>query len=103
MFPPNPFDILRASIEATRIMAESQLVIGLRLAGMAGFWPMGQAETGRMLSEKIAAGQLAGQAALRAGMAGGSLPQIALAAMQPVGRRTRANARRLTKKAGKTV
>lgn len=101
MFPPNPFDIWRASVEATRIMAESQLVIGLRLAGMAGLWPMGQAETGRMVAEKLAASQQARVAALKAGMAGGSLPQIALAAMKPVGRRTRANARRLTRKAGK--
>ena len=101
MFPLNPFDIWRASVEATRIAAESQLVIGLRLAGLAGFWPMGQAETGRMLSEKLAAGLQAGEAALRAGLAGGSLPQIALAAMHPVGRKSRANARRLTRKAGK--
>lgn len=101
MFPPNPFDYWRASIEATRILAESQLVIGLRLAGMAGFWPMGRAETGRMLAEKIAAGQQSGAAALKASLAGGSLPEIALAAMQPVGRRTRANARRLTRKIGK--
>ena len=101
MFPVNPFDYWRASLEAGRIMAESQLVIGLRLAGLAGLWPMGQAETGRMLAEKIAAGQQAGAAALRAGLAGGSLPEIALAAMKPVGRRTRANALRLTRKAGK--
>ncbi len=101
MFPMTPFDLWRASVEATRIAAESQLVIGLRLAGFAGLWPMGQAESARMLVEKVTASLQAGEAALRTGLAGGSLPQIALAAMHPVGRRTRANARRLTRKAGK--
>jgi len=101
MFPLNPFDIWRASVEATRIATESQVVIGLRLAGLAGFWPMGQAEAGRMLSEKVAASLQAGEAALRTGLAGGSLPQIALAAMHPVGRRTSANARRLTRRLAK--
>ena len=100
MFPLNPFDYWRASLEAGRILAESQVVIGLRLAGMAGFWPMGQGETGRMVAEKLRAGQQSGVAALAAGLAGGNPAQIALAAMKPVGKRTRANARRLTRKAG---
>lgn len=100
MYPVNPFDLWRASLEAGRIAAEAQVVMGLRLAGMAGFWPMGQAETGRMVLEKLEAGALSAGAMLRAGMAGDSLPEIALAAMKPVRRRTRANARRLTRKAG---
>jgi hypothetical protein len=87
-------------MEASRIMAESQTVIGLRLAGMAGFWPMGQAETGRMVMEKLEAGALAAGAAFQAGMAGGNASEIAMAAMKPVRRRTRANARRLSRKAG---
>ena len=99
MFPLNPFDILRATGEATRITAESQVVIGLRLMGLAGFWPMGPAEVGRMMSEKLVAGAQAARAALRTGLSGGTMPEIALAAMKPVGRRTRANARRLTRKA----
>ena len=103
MFPTNPFDFWRVSFEAGRILAESQLVIGLRLAGLAGVWPMGQAETGRMVVEKLAASLQSGEAAMRAGLGGGSLPQIALAAMKPVGRRTRANARRLTRKATTSI
>lgn len=95
MFPPNPFDIWRASLEAARISAESHLVIGLRLAGLAGFWPMDPSEAVRMVSEKLAASRKAGEAALSVGLAGGSLAQVALAAMHPVGRKTRANARRL--------
>lgn len=100
MFLPNPVDYWRASVEAARIITESQLVIGLRLAGFAGFWPMDGAEAPRMLAEKLQAGAMASGAALRVGLAGGSLPEIALAAMQPVRRRTRANARRLRRKLG---
>lgn len=102
MFLPNPFDIWRVSLEATRIATESHLVIGLRLAGFAGLWPMGPSEAERMLSEKFTASRKAGEAALHAGLAGGSLAQIALAAMHPVGRKTRANARRLIRKIGKS-
>ena len=96
----NLFDFWTVSLKAGQIMAESNLVIGLRLSGMAGMWPMDQAETTRMMTEKLQAGALAGKAAMRAGMSGGSLPDIAMAAMKPVGRRTRANAKRLTKNVG---
>lgn len=101
MFPPNPFDYFRATVQAAEIMAESQKVIALRLTGMAGFWPMGGGETARMVSEKLSAGAHASRAALRSGLAGNSLPVIAMAAMKPVQRRTRANAKRLTANAAK--
>lgn len=99
MFPLNPFDYWRATLQATQIMADSHTVIALRLTGMAGLWPMGKAENQRMVSEKMSAGTHATRAALRVGLAGGSLPMIAMAAMKPVGLRTRANVKRLTKKA----
>ena len=93
-----PFDFLRPALEASQIMADSQLVIGLRLAGMAGFWPMGQAETERMVSEKLAAGIDAAGAALKSGMAGDALPDIAMAALKPYRHKTKSNARRLLRK-----
>lgn len=95
----SPFDFLRPAMEASQIMAESQMVIGLRLAGMAGFWPMGPAETNRMVSEKFAAGIDSAGAALKSGMAGDSLPDMAMAAMKPYRHKTKSNARRLTRKA----
>lgn len=100
MFRANPFDYFRATMQAAQIAAEAQTVIALRLSGMAGVWPMGEAEAACMVSEKLSAGAQAARAALRAGMAGGSLPAIALAAMKPVRRKTRANARRLVQEAG---
>jgi hypothetical protein len=94
-----PFDFLRPALEASQIMAESHLVIGLRVAGMAGFWPMGQAETNRMMSEKLTASIDSAGAAMKSGMAGDSLPDLAMAAMKPYRHKTKSNARRLTRKA----
>ncbi len=98
MFKLNPFAYWQATLEAGQIMAESQTVIGVRLAGMAGFWPMGQAESSRMVSEKMEAAAQSHHAAVQAAMAGCSLPEIARAAMKPVGKRTKANLRRLSRK-----
>jgi len=50
-----PFDAMRPALEVSRMLIEAQQVIALRLAGMAGFWPMGQAETSRMVEEKLEA------------------------------------------------
>ncbi len=90
-----PMDFMAPALEASRILAESQMVIGMRLAGMAGLWPMARSETERMLAEKLSAGLAATQAALQTGMAGGSLSDVAMAAMRPVRAQTRANAMRL--------
>ncbi len=90
-----PMDFIAPALEASHIMAESQMVIGLRLAGMAGLWPMAKAETDQMLAEKLSAGMDSAHAALRSGMAGGNISEVAMAAMQPVRATTRANAKRL--------
>lgn len=102
MFTLNPLAYWTASLKAGQILVESQTVIALRLAGMAGIWPMGGTENARMVSEKMEAGAQAQEAAMRAVMAGSSLPDIAMAAMKPVGARTRANAKRLSKKANRS-
>jgi hypothetical protein len=100
MRSPNPQDMMNASFQAFWMMAEAQWVIALRLAGMAGFWPMSASEPSRMVSEKLAAGQASAIAAMKAGMAGGTPGDVALAAIKPLRRRTRANARRLTRAVG---
>lgn len=92
------FDFIRPAMEASKIMAEAQVVIGLRVAGMAGFWPMGRAENDRMVSEKMVASVDVAGAVMRSAMAGGSLPDIAIAAMRPVRGKTKSNVRRLSRK-----
>ena len=92
-----PFSFWLTGVQTATMLAEAQLVMTLRLAGMAGAIPLPRGEAGRMLSEKVAA---VGQAGLAAGqaMAAGKTPNaVAQAALAPVARRTRANAKRLTK------
>lgn len=92
------FDLIRPAMEASKIMADAQVVIGLRVAGMAGFWPMGRAEKHLMVAEKMSAGADAAGAVMRSAMAGGSLPDMAMAAMRPVRSKTKSNVRRLSRK-----
>jgi hypothetical protein len=102
MLPLTPHGYWRIVLQASQILTESHTVIALRLSGMAGLWPMAEVENQRMISEKLTAATQATHAAIRTGAAGGSLSDIAMAAMKPVGRRTEANAKRLTKAARKT-
>lgn len=102
MFKFNPLSCWHLSLEASQILAESQAVIGMRLAGMVGLWPVSAAETSQMVTEKLEAGAQAQRAALNTAFSGGSLTEIARAAMKPVGVRTKANVRRLTRKVGKS-
>ena len=102
MLPLTPHGYWRIVLQASQILTESHTVIALRLSGMAGLWPMAEVENQRMISEKLTAATQATHAAIRTGASGGSLSDIAMAAMKPVGRRTKANAKRLTKAARKT-
>lgn len=96
-----PLDFMVPVLQATRITIEAQWVIALRMSGMAGFWAMHPDETSKMMSEKVAAGIESAAAVMLSGMAGHSLPKMAMAAMKPIRRETRANARRLSKEAAK--
>lgn len=91
----DPFDLMRPSLEMAELCAEAQTVVGLRLAGFAGFWPMGRLEAEQMVCEKLQAGMDVGQAALRAGAAGASPSDVVMAALAPLRQKTRANVKRL--------
>lgn len=92
---PGMQDMFLPAIEAGLMLAEAQVVIALRMAGLAGFWPMHEDEGLMMVAEKVEAGQAAAAAALWAGMGGATAGEVALAAIAPLRDRTRANARRL--------
>ncbi|THD84442.1 antifreeze protein [Aliigemmobacter aestuarii] len=91
----NPMDYLRPMAQLGRIAAEAHTVIALRMAGFAGIWPMHPDEAVRMVSEKVEAGHDSVRAAMVAGLNGRDPAEIAMAAIRPVRRHTRANARRL--------
>jgi len=96
---PGPFDFFRPAMEAGMLLIEAQQVIALRMAGMAGVWRMRPDEPQRMVEEKTAAGQASMVAAMKAGLSGKSPADVAMAAMKPVRRQTKANAARLQKQA----
>jgi hypothetical protein len=93
-----PLDCWRAGMEFTAMMAEAQIVISLRLMGMAGVWNTPRGEHRRMVAEKAAAAQESGMAAARAMVSGARPTEVAQSALSPVRRRTRANAARLAKR-----
>lgn len=102
MTPFSPLDIMRLSINTTVMLAQAQSVIAMRMMGMAGVWTVSPSENNRMVAEKMRAGMQSGLAAQRSALSGGSLTDIAEAALAPVKRATAANARRLTRGGPKT-
>ncbi len=98
---PTPFDLIRPGILMAQMMAEANLVIALRMWGMAGAWKMAPGEKQRMMTEKVSAAQASGRAMTKAAMAGATPGEVASAGLAPVRRRTRANAERLTREATK--
>lgn len=98
---PSPFEFWRPAMQMARIAVESQTIVALRLTGMAGLWPMAPVETFRMVTEKIDAGHASALAAFQASLSGKGPATVAMAALRPVRRHTRANAKRLRAGASK--
>lgn len=97
LLPTGMAEATRLWAQVAQIAIESQMVINLRLAGMMGFLPQSRNESHRMVQEKLDAAQEAGTAVMRAVTRGASADQVMTAALKPYSRRTKANARRLTK------
>jgi len=85
-------------IGTARMLSEAQAVIGYRVLGMAGLWPVAPGETMRMTMEKAPAFAAAQVAAWQAVAAGSSPDRIVAAWLRPIGRRTRANEKRLSRR-----
>lgn len=93
--PMTHVDFWRGAITLAAILTEAQMVIAMRLMGMAGVWNVDRRENARMVGEKLQAAAEAGGAASAAMLRGDGPVAAAIAALKPVRRRTRANARRL--------
>jgi hypothetical protein len=93
-----PLQLMHLSIRTTMMLAEAQMVIGMRMLGMLGLWRVRPSETTRMSSEKIAAMGEAALASSRAMLAGKPPALIADAALKPIRRKTASNARRLARR-----
>jgi hypothetical protein len=94
----SPIGLWTLGLQTTWMMAEAQTVIALRLWGMAGLWPVGPAESTRMMAEKWPALFHAAGAAGAAAMKGHGPERIAAAALRPIRKATRSNSRRLVRR-----
>ena len=90
-----PKQMMRLGLQTATMAAEAQMVIAMRLIGMAGGWKVSPGENRRMVSEKSAAMLASSVAAGRAMMAGAGPGGVTLAALKPIRAGTRANAKRL--------
>ncbi|MFM2389341.1 MAG: hypothetical protein RLZZ437_896 [Pseudomonadota bacterium] len=95
---PNLFGL---SLRTGMMMAQANMVIGMRLMGMAGSWNVTSAENKRMVDEKTEAAVASGTAMMKAALSGKGPVAVAEAGLAPVARKTRANAKRLAKRGPK--
>lgn len=93
-----PFAYWALGVRTAQMLAEANTVIAFRLMGMAGGWPVSPSENTRMVVEKGPAFIRAYGAAATAAMKGRRPDEIAEAALRPIGRKTRANAKRLSRR-----
>ncbi len=94
-------DLFGLSLRTGMMMAQANMVIGMRLMGMAGAWNVTSAENQRMVDEKTDAAVASGTAMMKAALAGKGPVAVAEAGLAPVARKTRANAKRLAKRGPK--
>jgi hypothetical protein len=92
---PTPAQLMQLSIQTGLMLAEAQMVIGMRMMGMMGMWRVLPSENARMSSEKLTAMGQSAMASSLAAMAGKPPVQIAEAALKPIRRHTSANVKRL--------
>lgn len=95
----NPVAIWRAYAGLGMLAFEAQAVIGMRVLGMSGAWPVGKNENEKMLAEKPPAFARAATAAAKKAVSGGTPEQIITAAVKPLTRTARANRKRLVARA----
>lgn len=93
-----PLQSWQTSVQVATMLGEAQVVIAYRVLGQMGLWSTGPGETARMIREKPAAFVQAAAAAMAAAQAGKRPDQIVAAAVAPLGRRTRSNMRRLSRR-----
>ncbi|MEL6522491.1 MAG: antifreeze protein [Pseudomonadota bacterium] len=89
-------DMWSAGFQAYMLMVETQTVMGLRIMGFAGYWPLPRDESSRMFLEKGPAWTAAAMAAGMGTLSGQPPDKIAKAAIRPLRSKTRSNAKRLS-------
>ncbi len=93
-----PADLMRAGTQTALLAWESQMVIAMRLMGMAGAWSVLPSEDRRMVAEKPPALAEAAMAAGRAAMSGKRPDQVGTAWARSLRGTTGPNMRRLARR-----
>ena len=93
-----PEQMISLSIRTSLMLAEAQMVIGMRLMAMIGVWRVLPAENARMSSEKLSDVGEAAMTTSRAMLTGKPPAHVAEAALTPISRRTSANVKRLARR-----
>lgn len=98
---PTGFETMRSAMLLSRLAWETQMVVSMRMLGMAGLWSVPSGESETMVSEKPEAFVNAAAAAGAAAMRGRRPDQIMDAWTRTMRRKTGANVRRLSKRGPK--
>jgi hypothetical protein len=85
-------------VRTAQMLVEANAVIAFRVLGMTGGWPVSPSENSRMVLEKGPAFIRAYGDATQAMMKGKRPDEIAEAALRPISRKTRSNAKRLSRR-----
>lgn len=93
-----PAQMISLSMKTGMMLMEAQMVIGMRMMGMAGLWRVLPSENARMSSEKLSAISQSAIATSQALLTGKSPALVAEAALKPVARRTKSNVKRLARR-----
>lgn len=97
---PAPNDMMRTGLQLSMLAWEAQMVVAMRMMGMAGLWSVLPSEDRRMVTEKPAAFAAAATAASVQAMSG--RPDRALEAWtRSLRRETGGNLRRLVRRGPK--
>jgi len=91
-----PTQAMQITVDTGTMLAEAQMVVAMRLFGMAGLWNVEPEENLRMVQEKVEAVTESATSTLQAMLSGKGSAAVAMAALDPVRNRTRANMQRLT-------
>jgi hypothetical protein len=94
-------NLMGLSLRTGMMLGQANMVIAMRMMGMAGAWNVTPAENKRMVDEKTAAAVASGTAMMKAAMMGKDAVGVASAGLTPIARRTGANAKRLVKRGPK--
>ena len=93
----NPFDLMKLGQDMAQMGFEASSIVAMRTMGMMGLWHIGKSEVYDMVAEKPAAFAEAWSAGLFAAMRGAAPQAVLAASLQPIGRKTRSNHRRLAR------